>query len=264
MRKLIIIMIAILFTLSLYIYTLAQETTSIQEGTPTVYPTRRGYNTDAFPVNLYCEDIEAISEGPSWGEITIGVSEVSDLETYIPQIGDYRVTRYADFISFYPFESEVTYPLINACIDIETQRITVLKISINGLANIDDFVAIYGEPDAVTWGNNNISRTVFWFEEGIALSVVILEDSNVLDFGEVGLLIFFPFQPTENYEELWPYNQTNQENPAGGDRVYDPPPSEEQNPFNFDAMIATVTAQPSRTPTPTFIPPPTATSTATP
>jgi hypothetical protein len=38
--------------------------------------------------------------------------------------------------------------------------------------------------------------------------------------------------------------------------IYDPPPSDEQNPFDFDSMIAAITAEPSRTPTPTFGPPP--------
>jgi hypothetical protein len=36
----------------------------------------------------------------------------------------------------------------------------------------------------------------------------------------------------------------------------DPSIPNERNPFDFNAMIATITAEPSRTPTPTFIPMP--------
>jgi hypothetical protein len=125
--------------------------------------------------------------------------------------------------------------------------------------HIQDMVASYGVPDIVTWGNSHISRTVFWFEDGIVTLAYILEQTDGPDFGEIGLIVYFPYQSDEGFEQRWPYNRTNTENPTGGDVLYDPPPSEAENPFNFEAIVATITAEPSRTPTPTFEPVATAT-----
>jgi len=226
-----------------------------QDNTPTAYPTRTNYRSDAFPPNLYCNDIQTSGVGSEWGEVTIGVSEIEQLVSYVESIGEYRVTQYADFISFYRFGSDAPYPLIESCIEEDTGIVNALKISIDGMATIEDYITIYGIPDAVTWGNNNISRTVFWFEEGVAASVYILEESEILDYGEIGLLVYFPYQPLDNFEERWPFNRTNTENPVYSGRVYDPSPSGEQNPFDFDATLATMTAQPhptaTKTPTPT-------------
>jgi hypothetical protein len=144
--------------------------------------------------------------------------------------------------------------VIGSCIDINTQKVTALIVStINPPIYLQDLVAQYGTPDAVTWGYSNISRTTFWFAEGIATSVNIYEQNRMLDYGQIDFVVYFPYQMNEGFEERWPYNRTNSENPVSGDRVYDPPPSEAQNPFDFEAMIATITVQPTCTPTPTPI-----------
>ena len=239
--------------------------------TPEPLPTRSTsvLNLSAFPSDLSCPDAGDVAEGPTWGEIIIGVSNGADLEEYVGTIGYYdSIDRWADYISFFRTGSlqDQTGPpsLIEACLDISTGVVTVLQALNNRPFYIHDLVSEYGIPDAVTWGSSNISRTVFWFDEGIAALVFILEESEILDYGEIGLLVYFPYQDVENYEKRWPFNQTNTENPAAGDRVYIPPPSEEQSPFNFDAIIATVTAQPSRTPTPTFSSPSSRTPTSQP
>jgi hypothetical protein len=185
--------------------------------------------------------------------VTIGVSTVEELKRYADTIANYDSTyQYADFIylartGLLQDKSGIP-PVIQACIDFDTQTVTALKLSFNTLS-IENLVAEYGIPDIVTWGNSNIDRTVFWFNEGIAASVVILEESNSSDYGEVSSIVYFSYQTNEEFEARWPYNRTNSENPIGGDHIYDPAPSEKQNPFDFDAMIATVTAEPSRTPT---------------
>jgi len=233
-----------------------------QEATPTIEPLARdlGYRPPyaAFPSDLYCEDVN-VAKGPTWGEITIGVSSSKSLEDYAGTIGYYdSMGRWADYISLFRIGSlrdESGPPsLIEACLDSHTQVVTALKVSINRPFYIQDLVAEFGVPDAVTWGSSNISRTVFWFDRGIAASVYILEESDILDYGEIGLIDFIPYQSAENFEQRWPYNRTNSENPLGGDHIYGPPPSEIQNPFNFGEVLTTITAEPSRTPTPTFEP----------
>lgn len=238
-------------------------TINAQEITSTPYPPVSNFHWQAFPVDLYCEYVEGVAEGPSWGDITIGISNVEDLENYVSSIGHYEIHRYANFIEFVRSETNETSPRINACLDGETQIVTGLSISLEDKIYIQDLVAKFSIPENITWGNSNISRTIFWPNEGIAALVYILEDSENTDYGQIGLIVYFPYQTNEEFEEHWPYIYTNLENPRGGDRVYEPPPSEAQNPFDFEVMIATITAQPSRTPTPTFAPP-SSTPTATP
>lgn len=262
-----VLIVTVLVTLS-YLYIDAQEITPTTEPFPTASSIRSPWS--AFPSDMYCEDLN-VSEGSTWGTIEIGYSTVEELKDYIHSIGEYEsVEQSAGIISFIRSgglsrESELPFGIV-ACLDGNT--VVALTISaINQNLSIQDIVAEFGIPDAVTWGSNNISRTVFWFDEGIAASVYILEESDILDYGKIGLIVYFPYQSTQDFEERWPYNRTNSENPTGGDRVYEPPPSEAQNPFNFADIVATITAEPSRTPTPTFAPPsatPTITATATP
>lgn len=258
-----------IFSTIILIILLICVTTNAQETTPTPLPTLSQLRPEwsAFPSDLFCEYVDNVSEGPTWGDVTIGISSAEDLKNYADTIANYDfIEQYADFMYLartgeLQDESGIP-PVIKACINFETQLVTALEISLNTMS-IEDLIAEYGIPDVVTWGSNNISRTVFWFDEGIAISVYILEESEILDYGVIGSIVYFPYQTVEGFEERWPYNRTNSENPVYSGRVYDPAPSEEQNPFDFEVMIATITAQPSRTPTPTFAPP-SSTPTATP
>jgi hypothetical protein len=225
-----------------------------QEISPSLLPTRSRFYPPyaAFPATLFCEYIDSMTDGPTWGEITIGSSNAEDLKDYVRTIGNFdSIDQWADYISFartggLQDESGIP-PLIEACIDLDTQVVTALRLSVNEAINIQDMVTEFGIPDTVTWGSSNISRTLFWFDKGIASSVYILEDSEILDYGEIGLIVYFPFQTEDDFEERWPFLYTNIENPVGGDRLYLPQPSEAQNPFNFEG-IAAITVEPERTP----------------
>jgi len=112
--------------------------------------------------------------------------------------------------------------------------------------SIDNFVSFLGKPDVVTWSSFENNRTVFWFEEGIAANVFV-QQGDAASFGQIGNVIYFPPQSSEGYEGRWPFTVTRRQpfHPA------DPSIPDEQNPFDFDAMIATMTVESSRTPTPT-------------
>ncbi|MBA3873228.1 MAG: hypothetical protein H0X30_29185 [Anaerolineae bacterium] len=237
-----------------------------QEATNTPRPLAPNFHWLSFPADLYCDEIKGVSKGPTWGDITIGVSKVQDLKRYVSTIYDSEVYEYADFIQLNKkgkFGKKDGIPdSVHACIDFDTQTVTALLVAINWPLYIQDLVAQYGLPDAVTWSASDTSRIAFWFEKGFAASISIRKDYKILAYGEITTIYYFPYQSKYGFEARWPYNQTNEDNPSGGDEAYIPTPSQEQNPFDFQAMIATITAEPSRTPTPTFVPyTPVATST---
>jgi hypothetical protein len=231
-----------------------------EEVITTALPTRSQLRPpfSVFPGDLHCEYMEGVSKGPTWGNITIGVSKVEDLKRYVTAIYDYDVYEYADFIQFAKrgklFEKDGIPSGINACIDINTRTVTALLVTLNRQMFIRDLIAVYGIPDAITWGSSSNDRTAIWFDKGIGVSIYILKDYKILGYGEIGLIDYFPYQSKIGFENRWPYNQTSSENPPEGDHRYEPTPSRERNPFDFDAMVATITAEPSRTPTPTFVP----------
>src|SRR5215470_16668699 len=138
-----------------------------QDSTATPYPIAPYLHIHGFPDDLYCDEIKSVSKGPSWGEITIGISSAEDLKHYIATIYDYDVTQYADFIEFTKkgklFKEDGVPGLIDACIDVNTQIVTAIKMTINRLIHIQDLITKYSIPDAITWSSFNTSRTAFWF-----------------------------------------------------------------------------------------------------
>jgi hypothetical protein len=81
-------------------------------------------------------------------------------------------------------------------------------------------------------------------------AILIDEETDLLFCSEDCRIIYFPPQSAEGYEGRWPFNLTRTQPFVPSD----PSIPSEQNPFDFEAMIATITAEPSRTPTPTFDP----------
>jgi hypothetical protein len=226
-----------------------------------------------FPDDLVCNKREAtLSDiGPTWSEITIGQSTLGDVERLLSTLNE----EYA-FIENDDFNFRFVILDIGQAVDIpfavrlclEENKVEVLSLTYDASLSrprpyISDLVAQLGEPDAITWTNNPASRVVFWFEKGIAAVVTVLPDVPGYHpiFGRVDTEIYFPYQEVEGYENRWPYNQTRPFNqflawPSQGYDEYGP-----ENPFDFESMIATITAEPTRTATPQL---PMRTATATP
>jgi hypothetical protein len=215
-----------------------------------------------FPVALFCDQREAnLSDtGPTWLGITIGESTLADVEGQLAEFSDtYRYFEGIDSTHYLlPNYNHATVEIpIGGNFCLYQDRVGVFSVTYLYLdhPNLFDFLALYGEPDAVTWSYNpDATRVVFWFEEGIAAEVVILPDDPDYDpvYGRITHLILFPYQEVEGYENRWPYNRTHNFNPYLApyeeglyveDSIYGP-----ENPFDFEALMATITPEPSVTP----------------
>lgn len=245
----------------------AQSMQATQEIMPTPVST---VDLRVFPGDLVCDGREdsPSNDAPSWMGITIGESTLEDVEALLSTLSndyifiddDDRDTRFTNF-ELLSFDNVDDIPsTVSICLD--GNIIQVLSIRYTNYPGyrlyLDDFVSYLGVPDAVTWSNSPTGRVVFWFEQGIAVEVSAVpnEPGYYPTYGRVGTEVYFPYQEVAGYEDRWPYNQTRKFNP------YLPLPQEigaseaaldfgPENPFDFDAMIATITAQPSRTPTST-------------
>lgn len=226
-----------------------------------------------FPGDLVCDKREKsdTDNGPSWMGITVGQSTLDDVKQLLLTFSDKYEFIDNDnsdirFINPNSVTSATEIPSsVRLCLTGNTVQVLAISYLLVPRPNLSDLVAEYGEPDAITWTDNPASRIAFWFQKGIAAEVTVLPNELGYQptFGRVDTEIYFPYQELKDYKNRWPYNQTRQFNhflawPYEGRDDYGP-----ENPFDFNAIIATITAQPSQTPTP-ITTPLTITATATP
>lgn len=272
---LLIITVVVLLTLlpTLTNYSFGQDT--VTEISTPIEPLLLG----AFPRDLFCSDITEVQLGYSWEQITIGETTLQDVETYLLSLNENYSIWFDENSASWNFNLDSDFfaddpPYIPSGVSVCSNEniVTALRLSWSYVLPVDnrlyltDLMTRYGVPDTITYGTNSPFEVVgFWFSYGISAQISTasneLFEPNPLDplYGVVNEIIYFPFQEIDGFETRWPYDRVVNQNP------YLPEPRGTENPFDFEAIVATITAQPSRTPTPTFAPlPSTATATATP
>lgn len=227
------------------------ETPQPTEELPSLVPLPTGLITppEYFPEYLICDETK-VDNGSHWFDIEIGVSSLDDLMTTLERFGDYIVWLDEDnylYLGRVEDEDEqlevdplIAPSFVAVCISDEDTIVTLGILSRRGLElDIYDLTAIYGIPDAVTWIARPMSRIAFWFDEGVATTIDIIEDTQIPY--RITAIYYYPFVDETTYENEYPFAYTRQ----------DALSSIERNPFDFDSIVATITAQPSQTtPTP--------------
>jgi hypothetical protein len=240
----------VIFTVGIELSVLRHRTT-----TPTPIPIDPNVMMVVFP-NLDCFDIESPFDGPTWNTITIGASTIDDLRNYVTELNPTYSEHSVDSLRYVSFsvtnqiaESNSIPTVIAACLDSGSKIVTALGV-LNPFAEsyLQDLVTHFGIPEFVWWDEILSSRVVVWVTKGIAASVSVDESEQFIPYGNVTRLVYFPYQTLEDYEEQWPYTHRASPRPNLVTRTPELPYVD--NPFDFDAMIATITALPSQTATP--------------
>ena len=205
-----------------------------------------------YPEYLMCEEVEH-REGSSWLDIEVGVSSLDDLMMTLDGLGEYEVLLINDaYIYLGRIEDEgeslevdplIAPSYVALCISDDSIITSLAILSRRGFQlDIYDLIATYGIPDAITYMARPLSRIAFWFDVGVATTVDVIQTEQAPY--RVTAVYYFPFVDATSFESEYPYIFTREEALS----------SVEQNPFDFDAMIATITTEASRTPTPTITP----------
>lgn len=205
-----------------------------------------------FP--LACPRDMAVHEGATWRDITIGVSSITDIEdlygtrfTNEPQ----RPWLNGDFAAAYSIlltpegARERKLPQ-SADLCLVGGKILALSLSLaydDSLPSswLQDWISVYGTPELVTWaatGNEWRWRTIVWPQHGIAVEVDVSAVENDQRAALVNSVTFFPYAHGDNYLSQWPYTGLNRQTPTSNNDAGDPT---EENPFDFDVMLATPT-----------------------
>ena len=200
--------------------------------------------------------------GPVWNGIRIGSASVDDLRDYIDELSSSYTEHYNSSLQTISFnvlrriaDSEEIPTLIEACINPDSHVVTAIYVTTTTLSeeiSLRKLVVEYDSPELVMWSTTSNSRIAGWLEEGVAASVSVDESEQFVPYGAVTLMVYFPYQLLEGYEERWPY--THRASSKADLVTLTPDVPYEINPFDFDAIIATITAQPTRTATPTLTP----------
>lgn len=204
---------------------------------------------------LICPYFHDLQVGYSWHGIRIGESSQEDLENVLEEFGYYDLVlpvegNLSNAIGYRWGESQENAIARQAPAQIDVcfqdSKIVVLDVSwsYQEAFYIADLLAIFGEADTVTWSLTESSRLVFWFDLGIAGEIFVHRGDGA-SFGRISRIIYFPPQSNIGYESRWPFNLTRIEPFV----PTDPSIPSEQNPFDFEAIFATITAEPSRSPT---------------
>lgn len=225
--------------------------TELPAPTPILFPPP---NQSLYP-EMICPYFAGLQSGYSWQGITIGETTQNELEIILSEFGNYEIiyrheTSLSNAIRYRWDEtrSQAIARQAPSTIDICLQDglVVVMEVNWSNLTfPINDLIINLGIPDVVTWSWTENRRIAFWFKQGIAAEL-FTQYGDAGSFGLVIRLIYFPPQNLEAYETRWPYIITRMR-PFNSS---DPSIPNEQNPFDFAAMLATITAEPSRTSTP--------------
>ncbi len=225
------LLVAATFVLVMLLFSFRTSMVSASSISITSTPKNSFY--DLFPGGLACSGA-TIGDGPSWREIKIGHTTLQEFEKL-----------YGETKPFFDMQ-RLSGEGYDIYLCVQNNIITSIKVG-SELPYLNDYVAVYGKPDTVTY-NQPETRVAFWFKKGIAIDIYINKSVDYL-YGIVNYAIYFPYQEVDGYKVRWPYSQTVHEWISARDVNV----SHEQNPFDFEAIGATITAESSRTPTPTFL-----------
>jgi hypothetical protein len=211
-----------------------------------------------FPTGLVCSHAE-FGPGPSWRGITIGETTLTEIKSMLEE--GQSMVEFEGMLQFQLRDTSGFKLLINIRLCAENGVVKVIDIWRAGMAEalyLEDMIAELGEPDTVTYSTNPYNRLAFWFEAGTAAEIFVSQNAVGYEITEI---YYFSYQSREGYENRWPYNAVLDPESGYFATTLAEGTLHEQNPFDFDEIIAPMTAQPSRTRTPTFTPRPTQTAT---
>jgi hypothetical protein len=205
--------------------------------------------TNIFPS---CSPDMALKLGPKWRNIVVGETHIMEIE----QLYGVSFSRVE-----FPYDPSTNRFFVNLTMDAANERelaryaevcvvntrIALLHLSVDSDAELPPsflsaWVRLYGIPDLVTWGttgNDWQLRTIAWPKAGIILHVDAGPTINDPRVALVKSVTLAPFSTNDNFLSEWPYSNLPTEPPTSASNGL----PTEQNPFDFDAMLATQEAQ---------------------
>ena len=206
-------------------------------------PTESANIDGIFPSIIGCSGVIPPYDGPNWEWIRIGETKFEELLDYLetlPRTVTLRNIGWNEWIvTFRDQDSDTIQQEWQLCL--ADDFITTFKINDYASereAYVWDTIANWGPPNAVARTWHSTTRALFWFDRGVALTVYVWPESEHIKYGLITEVTYFPYVDPDNYENVYPYNQTNI---VLGSLPARPSVPIELDPLDYEAILATVT-----------------------
>lgn len=151
----------------------------------------------AMPFGLDCGYVTSSTKrGPTWNDITIGVSTYKDVQAQLaPAEEEGKTDR--GVVLFLNHGEDREWWFVEACF--AEDKVSALNIYESRVLNLylEEWRDLYGEPDSTTWADDYSARSVIWAEEGI---LVVIEE---YPYGSARNVIFFSPMPSQDLKMSW-------------------------------------------------------------
>jgi hypothetical protein len=210
---------------------------------------------DDISIPSQCPRNARVSEGPTWRDITIGVSNalpVSELygihvtlqgpplwanEGFADSYGIFLIRERAEALGL---PMSVQFCLVD-------NKILALTMGLpeDGsfpIGDITEWITEYGIPEIITWKEGTsdwCNRILAWPESGIAVEFNVTAIEAAPHLMRTNIITLLPYAVGEDYRRQWPYNDFLDNTPPSGNNLDGCPT--EKNPFDFVGMRATST-----------------------
>lgn len=264
----------LLGALTLGAFTSDNTTLSDVRGQVTIVPSREGriwvtlvdateyaghsvWGTFPSPVGCYGLDRPYFPypyDGPTWQSLTIGSTNLDEFIQYLTSLeatAEMVSSGSDDWLVYVRNETGQLRESYDLCF--HDGVITTIDIGYyNRLQEeyVWQTIADWGPPHAVSYTASFYTRALYWFDRGTALTVSVINNdvprrmwdgSDTYAYGRIMGKTFFPYIDPDNYQNTYPFNQANLDLNA-----LPPQPTVPivVNPFDFDAILRTVTPKP--------------------
>jgi len=188
-----------------------------------------------------------VSEGPTWRDITIGISGTLPVsELYGVQFTFQGPPLWANegFADSYGIlltrerAEELGLPMsVQFCVVDNKILALTMGLPEDGsfpLGDINEWIAQYGTPEIITWKEGTsdwCNRILAWPENGIAVEFNVTAIVSAPQLMRANIITLLPYAVGDDYRRQWPYNDFLDNTSPSGNNLDGCPT--EQNPFNF-------------------------------
>lgn len=203
---------------------------------------------DTVSIPSQCPQNATVSEGPTWHDITIGVSNTLPVsELYGIEVtfqgpplwaNEGFANSYGIFLTRERAE-ELGLPMsVQFCLVDNKIMALTMGLPEDGSFPLRDFTewtTQYGIPEIVTWKEGTsdwCNRMLVWAQRGIAVEFNVTAIEAAPQLVRANTITLLPYAVGDDYLGRWPYNDFLDNPRPSGDNLESCPT--EQNPFNFD------------------------------
>jgi len=165
------------------------------------------YTAQVMPHRLDCRYVPDVALGPTWNELTIGLSTLQDVDSALSPVQGiwHEHGQYWEYLKPVSDAAQSEWYLVVACLkEDQLSALQIFPMINSGFpGTLDEWLVAYDKPDRVTWGDHLDSRSLIWAEDGLLVVVYYAATKQRIETSSI--ILFSPIQQNE-LENSWLLN----------------------------------------------------------